>query len=53
MKLTESKDVEVTTTELSDINKLLRERARQNIEEGAVTSGYAAEREPVIKMLNV
>jgi bacterioferritin len=51
MKLTESKDAEVTTTGLSDI-KLLRKRARQNIEEGAVTSGYAAEREPVIKMLN-
>jgi len=51
MKLTESKDTEVTTTELSDI-KSLRERARQNIEEGAVTSGYAAERETVIKMLN-
>jgi hypothetical protein len=52
MKLTESKDVEVTTTELSD-TKLLRKRARQITEEGAVTSGYAAEREPVTKMLNV
>ena len=37
--------------ELSDI-KTLRQRARRHIEEGAVTEGYAAEREAVIKMLN-
>jgi bacterioferritin len=30
----------------------LRKRARQNIEEGAVTTGYAADREAVIRMLN-
>ena len=30
----------------------LRKRARQHIEEGAVTSGYAADREAVIRMLN-
>jgi len=30
----------------------MRERARQHIEKGAVTSGYAADRETVIKMLN-
>jgi len=30
----------------------LRKRARQHIEEGAVTSGYAADRETVIRMLN-
>ena len=36
---------------LSDI-KALRKRARQNIEEGAVTTGYAADREAVIRMLN-
>ena len=36
---------------LSDI-QTLRTRARQHIEEGAVTSGYAAERETVIKLLN-
>src|SRR4026209_227031 len=36
---------------LTDI-KTLRERARQHIEEGAVTSGYAADRETVIKLLN-
>ena len=36
---------------LSDI-PALRKRARQNIEEGAVTTGYAADREAVIRMLN-
>jgi len=36
---------------LTDI-ETLRKRARQHIEEGAVTSGYAADREAVIKMLN-
>ena len=36
---------------LSDI-PTLRKRARQHIEEGAVTEGYAAEREAVVKMLN-
>ncbi|HKQ23802.1 MAG TPA: DUF892 family protein [Burkholderiales bacterium] len=36
---------------LSDI-QALRKRARQNIEEGAVTKGYAADREAVIRMLN-
>ena len=36
---------------LSDI-KLLRERARLHIEKGAVTAGYKADRETVIKALN-
>lgn len=36
---------------LSDI-PTLRARARQDIEEGAVTPGYAADREVVIKLLN-
>jgi bacterioferritin len=36
---------------LSDIPSL-RKRARQNIDEGAVTPGYAADREVVIRMLN-
>src|SRR5438552_6355548 len=36
---------------LSDI-KTLRERARQHIERGAVTEGYKADRETVIKVLN-
>ena len=30
----------------------LRSRARQHVEEGAVTSGYAADREAVIQLLN-
>jgi bacterioferritin len=30
----------------------LRQRARQNIDEGAVTTGYAADREAVIRLLN-
>ncbi|NTW50594.1 MAG: bacterioferritin [Chlorobiales bacterium] len=36
---------------LSDI-KTLRERARQHIEQGAVTPGYKADRKTVIKILN-
>ena len=36
---------------LTDV-KTLRERARKHIEEGAVTSGYAADRENVVKILN-
>jgi bacterioferritin len=37
--------------QLTDI-QTLRKRAREHIEEGAVTGSYAAEREAVIKMLN-
>lgn len=36
---------------LTDIS-VLRQRARQHIEEGAVTDGYAADREAVVNMLN-
>jgi len=36
---------------LSDI-QTLRKRARQHIEEGAVTQGYAADRDTVIRLLN-
>jgi bacterioferritin len=36
---------------LTDI-KTLRERARQHIENGAVTEGYKADRETVVKLLN-
>lgn len=36
---------------LTDV-KTLRERARQHIENGAVTEGYKADRETVIKVLN-
>ena len=51
MKPTLLKDASSKRPPLSDI-KTLRERARQHIEKGAVTSGYAADREDVIKMLN-
>jgi bacterioferritin len=36
---------------LTDI-KTLRERARKHIEKGAVTEGYTADRETVVKLLN-
>lgn len=36
---------------LTDI-KTLRDRARQHIENGAVTDGYSADRETVVKLLN-
>ncbi|MEP7205472.1 MAG: ferritin-like domain-containing protein [Casimicrobiaceae bacterium] len=36
---------------LSDV-KTLRERARKHIQEGAVTAGYGANRETVVKLLN-
>lgn len=36
---------------LTDV-KTLRERARKHIEEGAVTVGYSADRETVLKVLN-
>ena len=36
---------------LTDI-KTLRDRARQHIEDGAVTEGYSADRETVVKLLN-
>ena len=45
------KEVPAKRRGLSDI-KALRERARQHIEKGAVTAGYAADREQVIRMLN-
>lgn len=51
MKPTPSKSVPGERPALSDI-PTLRARARQHIEQGAVTAGYAAERESVIKLLN-
>ena len=51
MKPTVLKDVSKTRPLLTDI-QTLRKRARQHIEEGAVTSGYAADREAVIRLLN-
>src|ERR1700693_6075903 len=51
MKPAALKDVSSQRPPLADI-KTLRERARQHIEKGAVTSGYAADRENVLKILN-
>ena len=51
MKPNALKEVPRSRPALTDI-KTLRERARQEIEKGAVTSGYAADRENVIRMLN-
>jgi bacterioferritin len=39
------------TTFLTDI-RTLRQRAREHIERGAVTEGYSADRETVLKLLN-
>ena len=51
MNTTLLKDVSMKQSALSDI-PTLRTRARQNIEQGAVTAGYGAEREIVVKLLN-
>ena len=51
MKSAIQKGVSKKTSALTDI-KTLRARARQHIEKGAVTAGYAAERETVIKLLD-
>jgi len=51
MKTTTQKDETTKRPALSDI-KTLRKRARQDIEKGAVTPGYTADRKQVIKMLN-
>ena len=45
------KDKNTQRPQLTDI-KTLRARAREHIEQGAVTSGYAAERGAVTKLLN-
>src|SRR3954452_12390997 len=49
-----TREGELSMTEkpfLTDVQEL-RRRARQHIEEGAVTAGYKADRETVIKLLN-
>lgn len=51
MKPSLLKDEETKRPALSDI-KTLRKRARQDIEKGAVTAGYSADRKHVIKILN-
>lgn len=37
--------------QLSDVNTL-RQRARQHVENGAVTEGYSADREEIVRLLN-
>ena len=37
--------------QLSDVSSL-RQRARVNVENGAVTEGYSADRETVLRLLN-
>lgn len=51
MKQSTNKVAASNRAALSDI-QTLRKRARQNIEEGAVTTGYAADRAAVLKLLN-
>jgi len=51
MKPAALKSVPENRPPLTDI-KTLRSRARQHIEKGAVTAGYAADREQVLRMLN-
>lgn len=41
----------IPQTSFTDVNTL-RQRARQNIDGGAVTSGYAADRQQVVRILN-
>jgi bacterioferritin len=51
MKAKRSHDATATSPKLSDV-KTLRHRARLHVEQGAVTSGYGADREVVIAALN-
>ncbi|MBV4539350.1 MULTISPECIES: ferritin-like domain-containing protein [Pseudomonas] len=41
----------MSNVELTDV-KTLRERARQHVEQGAVTEGYSADREKILRVLN-
>ena len=41
----------MSNVELTD-KHTLRERARQHVEDGAVTEGYSADREKIIQLLN-
>ncbi|MBA1202995.1 bacterioferritin [Pseudomonas capeferrum] len=41
----------MSNVELTDI-QVLRERARQHVEKGAVTEGYSADREQILRLLN-
>ncbi len=46
-----TEEMPATGTFMTDV-KILRERARKHIEQGAVTEGYQADRKVVIKLLN-
>ncbi|MCY1390771.1 Bacterioferritin [compost metagenome] len=41
----------MSNVQLSDV-KTLRERARKNVEQGAVTEGYNADRQEILRLLN-
>ncbi|HGY9627494.1 ferritin-like domain-containing protein [Pseudomonas juntendi] len=41
----------MNTTELTDV-RTLRERARHHVEQGAVTEGYSADRDTILRLLN-
>ena len=41
----------MSNVELTDV-QTLRKRARQNVEDGAVTEGYTADREEILRLLN-
>ncbi|WP_110971404.1 ferritin-like domain-containing protein [Pseudomonas huaxiensis] len=41
----------MSTVELTDVNTL-RERARKHVEQGAVTEGYSADRQTILRLLN-
>ncbi|TDF85206.1 bacterioferritin [Pseudomonas sp. H9] len=41
----------MSTVELTDVSTL-RERARKHVEQGAVTEGYSADREKILRLLN-
>ncbi|MGY4525465.1 bacterioferritin [Pseudomonas sp. TE21394] len=44
-------EMNMTANELTDV-QTLRQRARQHVENGAVTEGYHADRERIIRLLN-
>ena len=46
-----SLEMTMSTVELTDV-KTLRERARQHVEQGAVTEGYDADRQQILRLLN-
>jgi len=46
-----SEENRIMTTQLSDVSTL-RQQARAHMEQGAVTSGYSADRTQVLKLLN-